>query len=216
MTHFKIRSLLTKSNLLKSSDTRQLHKNLFAVLSLIFLIAASNFTASAKINRTNLFNQSGTETSSAILFRDFADNWMTANAPRLNSNEQVRQSEQNEQSVASVTVTAPLLQPVSPNTNFTVNLMTTNTTGEGILGYQFDLIYDQTVIFPVGNSCDTSGTISSGLFPTCNVSTPGIIRVVLFGTVPINGSGILLKLNFNAIGNVGQISPLTFQILVVN
>ena len=160
---------------------------------------------------------------SAILLGEVTGNWNPAGPLRPVLSEQatepanqagkVNPKEKPEQVVL---VSAPLPQATSNGANFAIPLTTSNTTGEGILGYQFDLIYDSSVIVPQITPCDNTGTISSGLSVVCNPNTPGILKVVLFGTMPINGSGTLLKLNFNAVGTAGMTSPLTLQNFMFN
>ncbi len=117
-----------------------------------------------------------------------------------------------------ITVTAPLPKTTSPTADFTVDLSASDTTGEGVFGYEFNLLYDQTKIVPQITPCEGAGTISSGRSIVCNPNTPGLLRVVVFSTtgVPISGAGTLLKLNFNAVGNAGDTSPLTFQNFMFN
>jgi hypothetical protein len=113
-----------------------------------------------------------------------------------------------------VTVNAPLNQLQVVGSSFTVPLTVSNTTDvppNSIDGYEFDLLYSQSVIVPQASPCDLSGTISSGLSVFCNAGTPGIIKVVVFGTMPLTGSGTLFKFKFTAVGAAGTFSNLMFQ-----
>ena len=51
---------------------------------------------------------------------------------------------------------------------------------------------------------------------TANAETPCLLRVVVFGTMPLNGEGVLLSLKFTAIGKVGRVSTLKFENLMLN
>ena len=153
---------------------------------------------------TNQTNQDYT----AILMGDVNGDWANPSsfAPR---------SEIQKPS-ATVNVTAPT-QFSSAGASIVIPLTVGTTTGEGIISYQFDLVYDSNVILAqTGSPCDVSGTISSNLSAFCNPATPGILRVAVFGATPITGSGILLNLKFNAVGIAGSSSPLTLQAFQFN
>ena len=170
--------------------------------------------------QTNYTNQD----YSAILLGEVTGNWNPAGplSPILSERAERQEllgnakSKTKQTPVQVVTVMAPLSQTTSNGSNFTVPLTVSNTTGEGILGYEFVLTYNSNVIVPQAVVCDNAGTISSSLSVTCNPATPGVLRVVLFGTMPISGSGTLLNLKFNAVGSAGMTSPLTFQSFMFN
>ena len=153
---------------------------------------------------------------SAILLGEVTGNWNPSGPLRPNSSEKTLASDSVAQPEQVVTVSAPPAQGVNNGDDFTVALTASNTTGEGILGYEFVLTYDSSVILPQLSPCDNVGTLSSSLSVTCNPTVPGTLRVVLFGTMPISGAGTLLKLNFNAVGTSGTMSPLTFQSFMFN
>ena len=154
----------------------------------------------------------------AILLGEVTGNWIST-GPLRQSLTEVKDQKQQQLDVAAqvVAVTAPT-QFAGAGSNFTVSLSASNTTGENIFGYEFNLLYNQSVILPQIIPCDNAGTISSGRSVVCNANTPGLLRVVVFSTTgtPISGAGILLKLNFNAVGAVGNASPLTIQNFIFN
>ena len=156
---------------------------------------------------------------SAILMGEVTGNWSPVDGAQENLRSSVgeRAPIQSEISPKStVTVAAPETQYASHGANFSVSIRVSDTTGEGILGYQFHLIYDDDVIFPQAAPCDTTGTLSEGGTVFCNASTPGIIRVVMFGVFPLVGEGTLLKFNFNAVGSDWASSPLRFENFMFN
>ncbi len=152
---------------------------------------------------------------SAILMGEVTGNWNPAGPLRPAFSMESNRPTDGSRVVQPVVVTAPL-QQTSQGSGFTVNLTATDTTGEGILGYEFNLIYNQAVILPQAIPCEVTGTISSNLSVLCNASTPGLLRVVVFGTTPTIGVGTLVKLKFNAVGMAGQNSPLTIQDFMFN
>ena len=128
----------------------------------------------------------------------------------------VSKSEAERTAAATVNVTAPT-QFTNVGSNFDASITVGNTSAENIISYQFDLVYNSSVIQPqAGNPCDVSGTISSNLAAFCNPATPGLLKVAVFGSAPLNGAGILLKLKFTAVGLAGSSSPLTLQTFKFN
>ncbi len=105
----------------------------------------------------------------------------------------------------SLTTTA-----VPASTPVTVAVTAGDLTGRGIIAFDFDLLFDPAVLQIQATPIDQSGTLSSAMTVTPNVTT-GRIRVSGFGTVALTGSGTLLKLNFNAIGSAGSGSNLIWQ-----
>lgn len=97
-------------------------------------------------------------------------------------------------------VSAPLSVPVT----------TSDLTGLGVIAFDFDLVFDPSVLQPQSMPVDQSGTLSASMTLTPNATT-GRLRVSGFGTSPLSGSGTLLKLNFNAVGAAGSFSNLTWQ-----
>jgi hypothetical protein len=114
-----------------------------------------------------------------------------------------------------VTVAAPV-QGAAAGANFTIPLTVSDTTGLGVIAYQFDMHYDPAVITPQANAVSVAGTISSGLAAVYNPISPGILKVVVYGANPLNGGGTLLTLNFRSVGTVGAVSPLRWVNLMFN
>ena len=87
----------------------------------------------------------------------------------------------------------------------------------GVFSYQFDFTYDPTVIAPIANPIDLTGSVSANSFPTSNVPTPGLLKVVVFrASPPMTGTGTLLTLKFHATGAPGTFSNLTWSNLMFN
>ena len=90
------------------------------------------------------------------------------------------------------------------------------TANKGIISYEFDLRYDPAVIQPLVDSADLKGTVSRGLSAVVNATEPGLLRVVVYGAMPIDKDGVLLNLRFAAVGNSGSVSPLLFERIMFN
>ena len=86
----------------------------------------------------------------------------------------------------------------------------------GVISYEFDLRYDPTVIQPMASPVDVKDTISRGLAFVANTDVPGLLRVVMYGPLPIDSDGVFLKFRFTAIGKGGSTSSLTFERIMFN
>jgi hypothetical protein len=87
---------------------------------------------------------------------------------------------------------------------------------KGVISYEFDLRYDPSVIQPVADVADVKGTASRGLVVVTNASEPGLLRVVVYGAMPIDNDGVLLNLRFTAVGAAGSVSPISFERIMFN
>ena len=104
----------------------------------------------------------------------------------------------------------------APGTAVTVPVSIRDTTGRGIMSYQFDLRYDPAVLEPAANTADLAGTISDGYFATVNSTERGLLKVIAFGPNALSGAGHLLNLKFNVIGDVNETSDLTWESFNIN
>ncbi|MBK8466774.1 MAG: hypothetical protein IPL32_13170 [Chloracidobacterium sp.] len=85
-----------------------------------------------------------------------------------------------------------------------------------VISYEFDLRYDTSVIQPLVEPVDVSGTVSRGLSVVTNAAEPGLLRVVVYGAWPLNENGLLLNLRFTSVGSAGSVSPLSFDRIMFN
>lgn len=111
--------------------------------------------------------------------------------------------------LAILSVSAPTTNTTS-GANFLIPVTCGNTTGLGVVSFQFDLIFDPAVIVPQMNPIQTFGTISDGMLPTYNVVGGNTLKVVFFTTTARTGAGTLFYFKFTAVGAVGNTSPLTW------
>ncbi|MBK8465801.1 MAG: hypothetical protein IPL32_08220 [Chloracidobacterium sp.] len=91
-----------------------------------------------------------------------------------------------------------------------------NAANKGIISYEFDLMYDPSVIQPQADPVDLVGTASPSLSAVANATEPGLLRVVIYGSIPIDGNIVLLNLRFFAVGSPGAVSPLIWERLMFN
>ncbi len=87
---------------------------------------------------------------------------------------------------------------------------------KGIISCEFDLRYDPAVIQPHEDPVDVAGTVTRGLTTVTNGQESGMLRVVLYGALPIENDGLLLNLRFSVVGVPGSVSSLTFERMMFN
>lgn len=85
-----------------------------------------------------------------------------------------------------------------------------------IISYEFNLRYDASAIRPTASPVDLRGTASRGLVVVTNVLEPGLLRVIVYGPMPIDEDGVLLNLRFTSIGKRGAVSPLSWERVMFN
>ena len=117
--------------------------------------------------------------------------------------------------VRNIEVTAPKMMTPAGN-EVVVPVSVEAAANKGIISYEFDLRYDPTVIQPQADPIDLAGTVSRGLTAVANPNEPGLLRVVMYGAMPIDSSGLLLNLRFKAVGTPGSVSPLTWERIMFN
>ncbi len=100
--------------------------------------------------------------------------------------------------------------------NVTIPVRVDDINGKGILSYEFDLRYDPAVIVPQDRPIDLTKTVSQGLSIAVNATEPGLLRVAVYGTAPIDKDGVLLNLRFRSVGVRDMISPIHWERVVFN
>lgn len=143
------------------------------------------------------------EDYSALLMGEVTGNWTNTNARPANGPER------------EVAVTAPhLATPADDEVIIPVNVH--GAMNKGIISYEFDLRYDPTVIQPQADPAGVAGTVSRRLSLAVNAKEPGLLRVAVYGPIPIGENGVLLNLKFTAIGAPGSVSPITWERFMFN
>ena len=149
------------------------------------------------------------EDYSALLMGEVSGNWTNMGVRPVSSGSDTGGPER------STAVTAPrLVTPAGKEVIIPISVQ--GTANKGIISYEFDLRYDPMVIQPQANPVDLAVTVSSKLSAVANAEEPGILRVAVYGPMPLSGNGILLNLKFTAIGLPGSVSPLTWERIMLN
>ncbi len=113
------------------------------------------------------------------------------------------------------TVAAPHL--VTPTDNeFVIPVSVEGIANKGIISYEFDLRYDPRVIRPQADPVYLGGTISERLSVVANAEKAGILRVAVYGPMPIESDGVLINLRFKAVGAPDSVSPLIWERIIFN
>lgn len=105
----------------------------------------------------------------------------------------------------------------APGTIIEVPLTAGNLSGLNIFAYQFSVGFDNAILTPEPPYFSTSGTLSSnmGWSIMANPNNDNRLIIGAFGSEPLSGSGVLLKLIFKIIPASGS-CPLTFNSFMFN
>jgi N-acetylneuraminic acid mutarotase len=145
------------------------------------------------------------EDYSAFLMGDVSGDWTENGSRAVNTDGPER----------AVAVALPELSIVGYK-EVTVPVSVSSITGKGVISYEFDLRYDPLVILPQEDPVDLSGTMSNGLAAVVNANESGLLRVVIYGPMPLDGIGLLINLRFTVLGAPGSRSPITFERILFN
>jgi len=103
----------------------------------------------------------------------------------------------------------------SPGDTICVPISVGSVTGENIESFQFDLVFDSSVLFPIEVSFE--GTIAEDWGdPFINAQIPGHLKIGSFSLHPIMGEGILTKVKFRVVGQIGDTSRIELKDLIFN
>jgi hypothetical protein len=114
-----------------------------------------------------------------------------------------------------ITVSAKSVS-AAPGKEIVIPVSVEGVTGKDIISYEFTVRYDPAVIQPLEDPVDVAGTVSRGQMAVANPHEPGLLRVVLYGPIPVDENGVLLNLRFKAVGAFGSISPLILERIMFN
>ena len=143
------------------------------------------------------------EDYSAILVGEVTGNWNNTGARTLRDDD------------IQATVELPTLH-TELYKEIVVPVTISGVANKGVISYEFDLRYDPSMLQPANDPLDTKATASRGLTYVINSQEPGLLRVVMYGAMPIEEDGLLVNLKFTAVGTPGSVSPLTFERIMFN
>ena len=112
--------------------------------------------------------------------------------------------------VTSVAVSLPHVTGPT-GSNISVPITVGDLTGKFVKSYDFQITFDPTRVQPLAVPYDTTGTISSGMTVTYDISNPGHLILSASQATDLTGSGTLIKVLFNIVGAPGQSTATTFE-----
>ena len=148
-----------------------------------------------------------------LLLGDVTGNWMNTGA-RPAARRQTPEAEGNGPERVIAVELPNVVWAADKDIVFPVNVQ--GIANKDVISYEVDLRYDPSVIQPSGDVVDLKETVSRGLSVVANASEPGLLRIVVYGPLPIREDGILLNLRFIAVGAPGTFSPLVFERIMFN
>ena len=135
----------------------------------------------------------------AFLMGDVSGNW--ANSPARPSENELTAADNSDGPVRPIEVALPnVVTAVGDKLVLPVRI--DGAADKGIISYEFDLRYDPSVIQPLSDPIDITETVSRSLMTVVNANEPGLLRVVVYGPMPIDENGVLLNLRFTAVGDI--------------
>lgn len=115
------------------------------------------------------------------------------------------------------TVAVELPDLITPSAKeFIVPITVQGAANRQIISYEFDLAYDPSLILPLADVIDIEGTISRAFSTVVNAETPGLLRVVVYGAMPITDDGVLLNLRFTSVGSSLSATSLRWERFMFN
>jgi hypothetical protein len=166
---------------------------------------------------THLFVMNPTDDYSALLMGDVSGNWCDPTSPALPCN--ITGTNGGSRSAGgptrAIAVTAEK-QIARAGSDVTVPVTVAGVENKGLISYQFDLRYDPSVIQPKANAVTLADTVSSEMSVVVNSTTPGVLRVAVFGPYALANGGTLLNFHFTAVGAPFSVSPIRWESFMFN
>lgn len=163
----------------------------------------------ASKNYPNVYANVANENYTALLMGEVSANW---NDPVSIPGGRPANGGGPERSIA--VKAADLVTPADSEVLVPVSIQ--GAVNKGIVSYEFDLRYDPSVLQPQSDPVDLADTVSRGLTSVVNAEVPGLLKVAVFGTTPIDENGVLMNLRFTAVGARGTVSPITWERMSFN
>lgn len=118
-------------------------------------------------------------------------------------------------SLNGINVSFPELNNLNHGQSVEIPISVSDLSGTGAISYYADIRFSETVLDCTG--VIKSGTLTSGWgAPTVNTSENGRVTIGAYGTLPLSGQGVLIKVVFTVVGTTGQGTPLNFMLFRFN
>ncbi len=145
-------------------------------------------------------NVNGTQDYLALLMGDVDGDWVTGNNRPIPTNKTGSKD--------AVRASVPTMEAIS-GSEVIIPFKIDNLQGKQVGSYQFDVQFDPTVLEPQEIVADLAGTISESLSMAANSPQPGLVKVTVYGAIPVGGDGVYVNLRFVTVGAVGTTTPLS-------
>jgi hypothetical protein len=159
----------------------------------------------------------------AILVGDVSGNWTAqpgmAGADAMSASTPGKAGQRAAKSIGTesgplssgATITASLPNKNDPpGGTTTIPITVGDVSGQDLFSYDFDVVFDSSVLQPQATPFEASGTLSNGWSINANTATAGHLVVNAFNTGAMSGQGTLLLLKFNVVGGANSHTPLTW------
>ncbi len=170
-------------------------------------------------NYASVTNTIAGQDYTALLMGEVSGNWMNTGARPARTVNSGQETVDSGEYVGSengkITVDLPKAV-ISAEKEIVVPVNVHGVADRGVISYEFDLRYNPSVIQPQTDAVVLKDTISRGLMAVVNAKESGLLRVVVYGAMPIDSDGVLLNLKFTAVGAPGSVSPLSFERIMFN
>ena len=178
------------------------------------------------VNRTypnpNQSNLSGQDYS-AILLGDVTGDYVTSSTDAPERTDEKKKATDRESLSETLAGTVQVTLPTAtkaPADNFDVPVTVGDLSGMNVTSFDFDLLYDPTVIQPQTMQTNGVGTLSAACGTFSNVipvsATQSRLAVSTACVNPLVGAGTLISLKFTAVGLIGTNSSLSFSPFIFN
>jgi hypothetical protein len=165
------------------------------------------FVPTSRLNANLSANQTG-QNYDAILVGDVSGNWTPPGSGPTSQRAQAP-------TVSTVSVSLPnsaAPSGASLSVAVTVGQLPAAADLNAVFSFDLRMVFNPAVLQLLATAVTTTGTLTNGITPTVNAdNVNGVLIANVFSAAPITGSGVLLRVNFTAVGSQGSSSPLTWQ-----
>ena len=108
----------------------------------------------------------------------------------------------------AVKASIPVRFDAAAGTEIRVPITIDNLAGKAMTSYQFDIAYDPDVLEPATIAAQIADTMGDGLSVVSNAPEPGLLKVAVYGAIPVSGDGVYANLIFKVVGAAGTESEI--------
>jgi hypothetical protein len=186
---------------LSSFDAALIAQKVVGICSVNNQAGEWRFTAPPSIFYSSVLTDYFNQNYKGYLMGDVSGEWGT-----LNNNNRPAMMPETPSSAQAVKVAVPSKIEAVSGSELHVPVAVGNLAGREVSSYQFDIAYDPAVLSPANVAASLTGTIGEGLSVVSNAPEPGLLKVAVYGAVPVAGDGVYADLIFKVTGVAGESS----------